>query len=235
MTLRQDIEAYREPKTGLIAIHPKPKDRSEDNLLLFSATYLALLKILGGGPTECEAYRLFHENVPACEIEPGLLARYPGERVASSWDDHVAVASVAAYLGASGVADRIFLYAVRNDYTFQGRFLGRIGDFAPTLKASARVPLNIVSQIQFAGALLFNCFQSREETSGRCLFYLKQLMIHGRYPLIDAAFSVWRYRMMRLFPGGVRELYGVYFKPKKGNGPHPFAVYAPTDFSPPAQ
>lgn len=244
MTLREATERYREKATGMVGLERDPRDRSTDNGLLFSATWLLLMARQQGEGVDVDDIRWFEELVGKCERVPGsgLLARYPGEEALTTHDDLTGVVVAAHLLGMPSTARRIYCCLAMTDYNYAGNWVGRIIDFPPLLKVCARVPLSLGSQISFAAAFLWNVWgphrnedgrqtwkwsfgEPREETSGRCLLYLKSLAVQGKYGLVDVALGIWRWRMRRLYTLGMKDVYTIYF----GTG-HPFSLFAPTDF-----
>jgi hypothetical protein len=213
--LLESIQAYREPKTGAVSNMKNPPDKSADNLLLFWATLVILL------PPEERDQELarLQTFVQACELEPGSLARYPGEFNPTSHDDLTGVA-----VAWPAYAARILAFAEAHDWEWAGNWLGRIPDFPPTIRAAAGARLGIASQIRAAIGFSWNIFEAKGETSGKCLLFLKSLALFGQGKIIDLAIAVWRLRMHRTY-GSMKAVYAIYF-----GADHPFALFGPEDF-----
>lgn len=220
MTFKEACQPYREEATGMVVLVPQPRDHSCDNGLLFSSTYMMLL---GEEATTSDVIWFTH-LVETCSLEPGLLARYPTETWPSSWDDHVGVAVAAAHYNKT-IAKDLWAYGKSHHFMYGSNFLARIVDFMPTLKCAAGEPLTWLEQALVATAFLANFWEDREQVSGRCLLYLKQRLFWGKYWLIDLAISLWRARMGKLYPQGMRQVYTMYFKDH-----HPFAQYGAKDY-----
>lgn len=223
------MSSYREMNTGLVGLTPYPKDHSTDNGLLFSATYIALLSPEERNTERSWFYEIVYKCMPLC----GLLDRYPGAKEFNSHDDYTGVA-VASKLLSLPLASWIYEYGKANKdswdsqapgkWTVRGYFI-RIPDFLPTIKAAAGVELTLWDQFMFSVGLIASMGQMREETSGRCLIYLKCLVVEGKGKASDLAIRLWRWHMGYLYPQGLRELYGIYF-----GDHHPLTKNAPTHF-----
>lgn len=215
MGLREAIKDYQEPN-GMVSIYKNPAPRSTDNGLLFTATYLVLL----GGGTAVER-QWYNQIALDCEIEPGLLARYPGEKEPTSHDD-LTGASVASVLMARRIYARLLAFS-----GFYGtNFLERIPDFWPTLKACALEDIDWIDMLLFSAGILANCFEKRSATSGKCLAYLKCKAMEGQSRVLDIVIAIWRTVQKWRYRGGMKDVYAIYF-----GASHPFAVYGPEDFS----
>jgi hypothetical protein len=228
MGLRAAIEVYREPRTRMVGLQPNPGDHSTDNGLLFTATYLHLL--MERGESSAGEFCLFWELVRSCELEPGLIVRYPGDRGMQAHDDLIGIAAVNPIL-----AREILRYGQRHGYSWNteepGRwtlrtFFYRMGGFVPFLKAQAKDSLSILDKINASAAYLCNFLEPRSETSGRCLLYLMSEALDERGGSgVRLAIELWRRRMASMYPGGIQELRSIYF-----GKDHPLALFSPQKF-----
>lgn len=230
MGLVQDIEKYREPRTRMVGLEPNPPDHSTDNGLLFSATYLKLLERLEGNMGV--EYGWFLALVESCELEYGLVGRYPGAPGLEAHDDLIGIAAVNRAL-----ASDILGYGEKHFYSWNTEqpghwsartFLYRIGGFIPFLRVRSRNrPLSWLDKLNAAVTYFLNTFEKREETSGKCLLFLMSHAFEERGGwLVRHAVAHWRKRMLALYPDGLQEMYSIYFPPG-----HPFRTYAPSDFA----
>lgn len=232
ISFQEAIEPYREPTTRAIGLRKNPPDFSEDNLPLFYVTYLNILKYTlqseDGCPAQGADYQLIMQErtiyygiLETLEMEPGCYSRRPLDSESSSYDDHLAIACFN-----SNLARSIYDYAIKHDWMWPpGKYLGRFQLFVPTVKYCAGVKLSMVSQLQLAGAFIWNSFEKKEETSGKCLHYMVSLAMSGSPSwIIQTALSIWRLRMTKLY-GGPRGLYSIYF-----GSEHPFSIYSPEVF-----
>jgi len=228
MRLIEAIQEYLEPTTGAVGLKKNPHDNSTDNLLLFTATYLVNLP-------ECERELerdRFIRLVRVLEIQIGCYKRYLGHTGLNSHDDLQGVA-IASYLMGLPFAGEIVLYGFRHDWSWNTEepgewtwrsWLARILGFVPLLRHCARLPVGSMGQITLALAFLVNMFEPKEETSGKCLLWLRAQALTGHYPIVDLAIKIWKLRMIRMYPGGLQDVYRIYFKD------HPFTDDAPSSF-----
>ncbi len=221
MGLCEEIEAYREPETRAVSNLKNPQKRSCDNLLLFSSHYMALLQIHGDWSISDQVW---YENlVETFSIRPGLLSRYPGETLASSWDDHIGVACV-SYTCFPTYAKLMWAYAVDNGFMYTGDFLGRFVFFMPTLKACAGQELSYFEQILAAVSFIENLWEDRQETSGKILLWHRARVLKNKYWLLGAVIGLWKWKMLKLYPRGLKDIFTIYF-----GSEHPLTKYAPED------
>ena len=213
-------QPWLENSTFAMGLVPHPPEHSCDNLLLFTATMFVLLGLAD------EANRLpygqfYTTMLERFRLEPGRFSRYPGETSSTSWDDYLGLAVCNVI-----VAQEIHAYAVAHDWTWDGNYLARIPIFEPTIRAATGLPLSIVSCVLACIPFVTDMFQPASSTNGRCTLYLAQKVLDGRNPLLTLAISLWRWKMARLYPTGMKDCYATYF-----GSQHPFALYGPEDFS----
>jgi hypothetical protein len=221
------IFPFLEPTWGCVGLKPNPPDHSTDNALLYSATYLVL-----SGDLQYE--NAFIDFVRACEVQPGIYHRYPGDPGDNAHDDLTGIAVAAKLFGLPFARD-IHSYGARHGWCWNVQspgqfdrryFWPRIFDFEPTIKAAAGAKITFFDQVLYALALTWNTREAKEETSGKCLIYLKNKVMDGQGWLSNWAIRYWRRKMLELYPGGIRDVYAIYFGPD-----HPFAKFAPSSFA----
>lgn len=204
-----------------------PADHSTDNGILFLATLIALT------PAEERSYwRLpTYRCLVACEIQPGLFMRYPGSFERSSVDNLVG-AMVASKLTEQQFHKEIVYYGRKNDWCFDvekpGLFeaydwYGRFPGMIQMLLLAVDEPIDLVSQITVAGAIIVSALSAHDNTSDKCLQYLLNQVIYGKHFIVDMAIQVWCLLMNKKYPGGLHELYSIYF-----GADHFFSTHAPT-------
>lgn len=207
----------------MVSLYKNPGDHSTDNGLLFSGTYIVLCS-----DAEREAEReWFTSLVKSCEIVPGLYGRYPGDNSFNSHDDLTGVAAASSLLGLPYAKD-ILSYGLEMDYAWNTEevgkwtwrsWLARILGFIPFLRVAANSKLGMASQITAALSFLASTFEPKDETSGKCLLYLKARIMYGQYPLVDIAIEIWKRHVTKQY-GGMRGVYEIYFGKS-----HPFVEY----------
>ena len=165
----------------------------------------------------------FRGLVESFSIRPGLLCRYLGETTASSWDDHIGVAC-ACYVYDSTYAKLLWAYGIDNNFMYTGDPLGRFPFFMPTLKACAGMELTLAEQIMVAGSYIENLFEARGGTSGKILLWHRARVFVGKYWLLNFVIGFWAWRMMKLYPKGLKDIFTIYF-----GAEHPLAKYMPED------
>lgn len=231
MSLLEAIKPYREPEYGLVGLVPNPPKHSTDNALLFHATLISLLT-----PEEREIEKpVFEAAVLACEFVPGRYGRYPGDTENDAWDNLVGIAYASYVLDLPFAAD-IYQYGHTTGWVWNNAdpgkwtgasYLGRYPTFIPFLKTAAKAGgLNPFAQMMVSGGYLSNWFEEKAATSGRLLLRLQAECLCHHGPISDAGIHVWKKRMKQLYPGGYRELMGIYF-----GQDHPFTQYAPSEIT----
>lgn len=107
-------------------------------------------------------------------------------------------------------------------YRFSLRYcVARFPGFVSFIKLSAGKEISLFGRVAIFLSAIFNTFSSRDNTSDKCLQYLlNKLLTQNSWTV-----RCWKYLMMRKYPGGLKELYLVYF-----GKDHPFTKYAPTQF-----
>jgi hypothetical protein len=218
MTFDEALKPYRDEKTGLVALRPGTSGKTEDNHLGFTAT----ARNMFGGFSEDE----FLNMVWACETSPGFFVRYPGETEPTSWDDLLYLSCASPIL-----AEDILVYAERNNWIWQSpsgehKWLGRVPLLVPVVKAAAGRRLGFVDRVRAAGCFIQNLFEPHGETSGRCMLVQAKTELRDHGWILDLAISLWEGRMRKLYPGGLAELYSIYFQDPE----HPFRTFAPKEF-----
>lgn len=253
-TFLEALELSREPKWKNISNAIRPGDHSCDNSLLFWSTALVHIhRLMTTDPLTGARIKfpvasndqerdlmgligkeigLFSEFVRACSVEPGLYKRYPGvPEGPASHDCHTGVA-VAAKIWGLPFAKDILRYAETHGWCFEpprwnGRgWLARIPDFAGTVRICAEDRIFLGERLLWIAGVWNNSLEEPQHTSGKCLVYLKQYVVAGKYRETDLAVKRWQKAITRLYPGGMKGVYSIYFSPA-----HAFTLFAPTRLS----
>ncbi len=212
------LRRWQEPMTHGVSVEYLPVDYSCDNSIVFTAEKYALLNLSGPIP-EFDFFLLQFEK------SPGELLRHPTSSEVTSWDDHLAAAAMSPWM-----ARRIYSHGAATGWMWGGKWLGRFPIFRPTVKASIGIKLSLLDKILVTGTFLVNCFEKKQETSGKLLLWLASKPLLGKSRLVDLSIRIWRTVMGYKYPNaGLREVMGIYFPPKRGV-PHPFSFFSPESF-----
>lgn len=224
MSFREEVELHYTDPEGMITQVRDPAEKwTSGNHLLILGTYHAILAHLGLGISR-DAID-FAAAVRPCEVEPGLYNRNAGRKDKQAHDDYIGVVAGSVACGAAFHKD-VLSYGESHFWIFDndGQFL--IGDcffrhpgLVPFFRASNGQKLCVFSQVTFSLSLLWNSFTNKDATSGVILRWLQIQVMGGKHWLIDRAIAFWKKRMMVKYPGGMGEVFAIYY----GSG-HPFAA-----------
>ena len=192
-----------------------------DNFHLFSSEAMLI-----AGWTLWPQYNVFFKD---CELEPGLIVRYP-DRVAGgiSQDEMIGASTLS-----SEAAQRIYNYGEKHWWYFNpdktkfslANWYGRFIDFKPYIKLRAGHRLNIFDKIGWSMMTMLSPLSSEGNTSGKILQWTQFRYMQGNNFICDLAIKFWKWRMTREYPGGLKQLLQIYFGPN-----HPLVKYAQTSF-----
>lgn len=223
MSLTEEIKPWID-ETGMI----QAANHGRDNLILGTAHLIALLTDpLEQADWRFKAWMFLSDEVA---VRSGLYKRYPDCTGNNSVDNLVAAAFASK-------AQALLIYIrgkkmhwsfdVENPDEFSWRYwYGRFIGFSPFIKMAAGASIGLVGQLLWSLACIFSALSSKQNTSDKLLQYLMNRIVGGRYWLCDRAMEFWRKIMARKYPGGMRDVYAIYYGPD-----HPFAKYAPADFN----
>lgn len=231
MGLKEDALLYREPITRMVVGVKNPGDHSCDNGLLFSAEYLMLLPHEDLGSER----EWFQTLVTTCEVMPGLIRRYPGDPGYEAHDDYIGTLA-GLWLLQSSLRFAFLDYGKTNWWLFNNvdpgkpraeQWLGRFPIFPVFVKAACDQPLGWLDQWIWLLTLIYGVFADvTGDTSSKILQWLMNQTVTGKgYKLIDFGLWFWKKRMLANVPGGMQQVFAIYFNPE-----HPFAKYARKDF-----
>jgi hypothetical protein len=236
VSVKDDLVAYTD-RLGFISGEKNPGAPS-GNALLFTAEAMLVLRQQG-----CLAQfdrDLFLIQVSeACEIITGLYKRPPPySQDQESQDDYIGLAAASYFLGTSHARDML---EYGREHVYRWRFLRLPYQYDKAHVEESRVFdawlgrfVTAMIHIQWAAGerpalwrrLWWACsvaFSGSKDDQDPWL--LNWLMIHtmdGRSRIGVVAASIWRWRLRRAFPDGIRQVFARYF-----NDPgHPLAKYA---------
>lgn len=209
--LIDDMKPWLDPETGLY----QAPDHGRDNLIVHTAALMAQL------PSDLHLYmsaKVFHVFVADnMTVQRGLYRRYPGALLENSVDNLIALACANDYF-AMQILQRgreyhwCFDVAYPLGMSFKywyGRFIG----FPPFIAMAAGKKIGIISQLLFSVACIYSAFSKYDNTSDKCLQYLMNKRVYGKYRLVDWSIRVWRKLMLRKYKAGLWELYFRYYGP----------------------
>lgn len=210
-----DVTPYIDSATGLMV----SRDGGKDNEILNMAT----LEHVQGFLTEDQSLAV-HTYLKNSEVQDGLFARSPGAQD-NSVDNLIAI----AYLSPVDAID-MYHYGRNNWWVFNvakpGKlklqfFFGRFVGFIPFLSAAAFGYMSTFEALLYAVSTIFTSFSEHGNTSDKCLQVLMNERVLGKHWLSDWGIRVFNKLMMEKYPGGLHELYTVYF-----GANHPFTINA---------
>lgn len=228
---RQDAATFFDSE-GFFGQWRNPPPRSTNNSLLYTGIYYALLVRLGLARTE--DLIAFDAAVSACWVpgHEGLLYRHPMHNdIPQEHDDYIGVAA-AAYFLKSSIAKKIAAYGRANDWYFDslrpgsrdlskwhGRFLGVVPHYKNCEDESF---LGIPDQLGLSIDVCGSAFSNKDSTSGKILDWLKIIVVDEKYAITNLSILLWRWRMRKMYPNGMGDVFATYFKNDGGYG-HPFS------------
>lgn len=227
MTFREEIEQhYTDPEGMISGVRDPDVAWTSGNHLLITSTYYVLLNELDRlTPKDMTN---FTRLVQGCEVVPGVYNRNAGRYDLQAHDDYIGIIAASYVLGLSFVED-ILNHGEKNGWLFdntQGRvpsgepYFGRLPDFAPLVRSANRQALTLWEQLLFCGSLLVNALRPRGNESGVILSWLETKPTQGKHGLIDLAISFWKKRLVKKYPNGMGEVFGIYYGVS-----HPYSVY----------
>lgn len=231
MGLRDEIESYRD-MDGLVA--PKrtfPGQRNASgNGILYTAEYFLLLDLRG---------ELLHPKDPAdfmavllsCQNEPGLFNRSPVHPDQEAPDDYLGLVLASEVLRLPYAMD-IWAYGDRNHFVYNnvrpGKFtwtawFGRMPQVVAHFQWCAGFTPALWRRLWWCGAVATAGFRGKGGEDAWILSWLLTRIIEREHvgdSLERMAIKIWRWRLKRAYPGGMKGVFSRYFGPE-----HPIAKY----------
>lgn len=236
--LHEAIGPYLEKKWPFVGLTPNPSDHSTDNAILFSGTYAVLMwqpvASYQDRWAEIRSWFLKLEVQLRVRFDGAVYDRYPMDSSSLNSHDNLIGLMAALYFYCPLKNIDIWRWGEKHwgswnnqdpdKWTFAS-WLARIPGVWAFVKAAAGRPMNILDQLVWAAACVWSCFSKKEDTSGKCLQYLQNQVVWGKHKICDWAIIHWREQMLSMYPGGMKEVYAIYFGKE-----HPFAQSGPLDF-----
>lgn len=171
-----------------------------------------------------------------CEVEPGLIVRYPHrEDGGISQDEMIGAATLD-----SQAAERIYEYGQKHFWYFNPDKVSttwykpttwwplwfyRFLDFKPYIKQCAGHKLNIFQQLTWSIMTALSPLSEVGNTSGKLLKHVQFRAMEGHYWICDRAIQFWRWKMGQKYSGGMKQVMQIYF-----GAAHPLTQYSRGDF-----
>lgn len=237
MSLRNEIKLFIDGN-GLVTpnVYTGEYKRGSDNGVMFTSEYYIHLK----DNKELDELDLsnYEAVIKSCSVEPGLIARAPGDKQGGPPpDDLYAIAAASKTLGMPSIAKSIVDYGERNNWVFNadrpgnphwgdGRdfeaWLGRQPSLVCALKAAAGSPLPGWLKLVTAAIIATSCAGVKKDDSDarRLAFHLVRA-VEGSGGILDWACNVWWNRLRRDYGDeGMRGVALLYYQ-----GDHPYRRY----------
>lgn len=190
-----------------------------DNALLFLSTYYVLRCLSGEHPSTQE----YEAAVRACEVEPGLYNRRPGDQVSTeAMDDYVGICAASVFMQVKFAAE-IFTYAKASGGNFNNVDPGKWAlwawrqpsDLALYAICAGRRP-DLFSFAYLCIGICITAFQGEKRTSEHLLTWLRVAAIEraGLEPWARSWFrlaaGIWRIGVRIRF-GSMARVFEIYY------------------------
>lgn len=223
--IEADFGKYMHPFWGVVGMYPAyGEDKATftcDNYHMFTALYFRMLTPLPGDVIN------YNHFLNSCHVVQGLYARFPGRITDISQDEIYGMCSIGP-----GFSNMIELFGSDHWWSYNlttpgkftlDTFLGRFPCFTGYVKTTAQKFMWLWGFYWFFG-FIASSFTNESETSGKLLSYL-QIPVMSQTYLGKLAILIWRWKMKRTYPGGIKQVCGIYFP-----AGHPFTIHAPENF-----
>lgn len=204
-------------------VQPEPNGVASDNGIRFS-TEAAL-----GNPTDTALIATLRRGIATCQIEPGLLARYPGNKLQEGPDDYYAAACFGYHFYPT-LAERIYAYGQKHFFIFNNTGgLNRSAFFAwlqPALIAHMR---HCAGKRLFPWHQFFICLglfltTLSDDQDGWILSWFMVRAMKGKYFFIDKMIVYWQKKLKSYAARGIGEILSRYYAPMHEQHPNAQAL-----------
>lgn len=234
MGLREEIEPFKEG-SGLIAPYPNREHqfRTCDNGVMYASEYYILLAKHGQlTEKDKEEYR---DLMVSCMIEPGLVARAPGDRGDEAPDDYHGLFAGITVLGLKELGKEVLSYGLKHKGSFNPRepnkwtpesFLFRQPQLlAMAYCATGDIPFYARPLLWYSALIIVTgCLGTPpSDSDARRLGWHLIQAVKGFSWLCRQAEKVWTSRLFKDYPDGMRGVAKIYYSP--GPPEHPFRKY----------
>lgn len=162
--------------------------------------------------------------IEACQNEPGLLTRCPGNLLQEGPDDYYA-ASTIGYLFHRPIAQNIYNYGISHwgmfknnpDTPWYKAMLWRQPALYIHAKHCAGFKISIAEQSILAFSILLSARSTEQDPKMLMWFVIKA--VNGKYAIVDSAISYWRKKLIEHY-GSIGRLLGKYYHPAHESHPN---------------
>jgi hypothetical protein len=219
MSITSDFFPYVDGN-GLLCPNPVPPGtiRGSDNGTCFTSEFLLELipQETSVPPGTASTY---FAAIQRCVNSSGYLTRAPGDTTLGNPDDHYGVyAALVAY--DMPPFFKFYWQLLRMPQLF---FASRCAEGAPKWYKPYYWPLAIITAVIIG---VSNINDSTSDSNSRRLAYLLTVATIPYSFLCRLATKVWTKRLLKDYPNGMKDVYGVYFQPN-GIGNNPYSKWAP--------
>lgn len=222
-TLVDDIKNYMVNDT-IVGLH-YGSQQLEDNTLLFTATYHALVEALDLHDPYTKLN--FNSWIEGCRVEPGLFHRRPNfpERLISH-DEQIGLCSYSTDL-----AKEIVDYGKRKWWSFNNQNPGKFtlrswhGKMLHPItyykfRANGDSGLNLLDKLLWTGVAIYSALQEKGDTNGRCQLWLQSRHLRHSKSWIIKLGNWFFLRDIKKRYGDISGVYEIYYKSH-----HPFTKH----------
>lgn len=218
MSIVDDFRPYIDAN-GLLCPAPVPAGtiRGSDNGPCFTSEFLLEFMPQQSNVTFGESSAYFGA-IQKCVNSDGYLTRAPGDTTLGNPDDHYGVYAALVTYNLPPFF-KFYWQLIRMPQLF---FASRCAANEPKWYKPYYWPLAIITALVI---LLSNINDSASDTDSRRLAYLLTVAIAPYSLLCRLATKVWHKRLLKTYPNGMKDVYGVYFQPN-GTGNNPYSKWS---------
>lgn len=249
-TLLEALEPYRNNQMQVVSLYSN--GGRIDNQHLMNAHALALCFRIDQHDLNLVDFMLKVEAfVTECMKPDDLLRRWPGSMGTMSWDEVIGALVCCWYTGDIETARKIYDYGQAKLWFFNPpapgtpsgqSFLARNGQLIPLAKMVAKLPLTWLDRFFWCLGLMLSFFTfesktkdqfwalaktgflKRNDTSGKLLCDVQTPVMNYESKTAIIVIRIWELGMRIMYPGGRRQIYGVYMPA------HPIATNQPDNW-----
>lgn len=244
MSLKEEINPYWEGN-GLISPSPNPTHiyRTCDNGCMYVSEYYIMLN--RNGELAPDDPKKYDSLIRTCLTDGGLLCRAPGDKGQEGPDDYHGVLAACVELRCFTLGQTLLSYGWKNFWVLNNEKPGSIKKLDGSINWASfffRFPTIIAMAYAASGkapiwswpfywysALVIRYSAHRNydlnDADSRRLCWLLIQAVKGKSWLCRKASQVWYRKLYQEFPGGMKSIARIYYRPNEGDLVHPFIKY----------